>query len=264
MSLTNINSESVKNELKKIKLIATDIDGTLTKNGQFNSKLLSNLETLKQRNILVLLITGRSAGWCQSLVNYLPVWGIIAENGGVYALKESQSMKPLTAINNIREHRQLLQNNFEEIKQKFPHLQPSSDNQFRITDWTFDCHECSQEELLTIEKICQEKKWGFTYSHIQGHLKPLNQNKANGLITLKETYFQELSYSEIMTVGDSPNDESLFDKNLFHITVGVANIAKYLDKLKHKPFYITNLSESDGFGEIVQLLVEKNNQKSNL
>lgn len=256
MSLTKINFDSVKNELKNIKLIATDIDGTLTKNGQFNSQLLLSLETLKQQNILVLLITGRSAGWCQGLVNYLPVWGIIAENGGVYALKESQRIKPLTAINDLIEHRQLLQNNFEEIRQKFPHLQPSSDNQFRVTDWTFDCHECSQKELLTIEKICQQKKWGFTYSHIQGHLKPLNQNKANGLRTLKETYFQELSYSEIMTVGDSPNDESLFDKNLFPMNVGVANIAKYLDRLEHKPGYITNLSESDGFCELVQLLIQ--------
>ena len=255
MSLTKINFDSVKNELKNIKLIATDIDGTLTKNGQFSSQLLSSLETLKQQNILVLLITGRSAGWCQGLVNYLPVSGIIGENGGVYALKESQSMKPLTAINDIIEHRQLLQNNFEEIRQQFPHLQLSSDNQFRVTDWTFDCHECSQDELLTIEKICQQKKWGFTYSHIQGHLKPLNQNKANGLTTLKETYFPELSYSEIMTVGDSPNDESLFDKNLFPMNVGVANIAKYLDRLEHQPGYITNLSESDGFCELVQLII---------
>ena len=94
------------------------------------------------------------------------------------------------------------------------------------------------------------------FGHIQGHLKPLNQNKANGLITLKETYFQELSYSEIMTVGDSPNDESLFDKNLFPMNVGVANIAKYLDRLEHKPGYITNLSESDGFCELDQLLIQ--------
>ena len=68
MSPIKINIDSAKNELKKIKLIATDIDGTLTKNGQFSSQLLSSLETLKQQNILVLLITGRSAGWCQGLV----------------------------------------------------------------------------------------------------------------------------------------------------------------------------------------------------
>ena len=60
-----------------------------------------------------------------------------------------------------------------------------------------------------------------------------------------------------MTVGDSPNDESLFDKNLFSLTFGVANIAKYLETLEHKPLYITNLSESDGFGELVKLLVEQ-------
>ncbi|EAM50012.1 HAD hydrolase family protein [Crocosphaera watsonii WH 8501] len=111
---------------------------------------------------------------------------------------------------------------------------------FSSLDWAF-------------KLICE--KSGFTYSHIQGHLKPLNQNKANGLTTLKETYFPELSYSEIMTVGDSPNDESLFDKNLFPMNVGVANIAKYLDRLEHQPGYITNLSESDGFCELVQLII---------
>ncbi len=256
MSLTKISVESVIHNFKNIKLIATDIDGTLTKNGQFNSQLLSSLETLKQKNITVLLITGRSAGWCQGLVNYLPVWGIIGENGGVYALKESQRINPLTLIGDVIEHRQLLENNFQELQQTFPHLQPSFDNQFRVTDWTFDCHKCSQEELLTIEKICNKKNWGFTYSHIQGHLKPLNQNKAKGLMNLRETYFPDLSSSEIMTVGDSPNDESLFNKDCFSVTVGVANIAKYVERLEHKPVYVTNLPESDGFCELVDLLIE--------
>ena len=47
----------------------------------------------------------------------------------------------------------------------------------------------------------------------------------------------------------------IFNKNLFPMNVGVANIAKYLDRLEHKPGYITNLSESDGFCELVKLLV---------
>lgn len=255
MPLTKINKESIINEFKNIKLIATDIDGTLTKNGQFSSQLLSTLETLQQKNIKVLLITGRSAGWCQSIVNYLPVWGIIAENGGIYALKDEQNIKALTAIDNITEHRQLLENNFKEIQQKFPRLQQSSDNQFRVTDWTFDCHECSQDELLTIEKICEQKQWGFTYSHIQAHLKPLKQNKAQGLMTLKEKYFQDLSYSEIVTVGDSPNDESLFNQNLLPISVGVANILKYTERLQHQPVYITNLEEIHGFCELAKLVI---------
>ena len=254
MSLIKITQPSAIKQLKNIKMIATDIDGTLTKKGEFSSQLLSTLEQLQQHNILVILITGRSAGWCQGIVNYLPVWGIIAENGGVYCLKDNQTITPLTAIDNLTKHRQILQNNFESLKSQFPNLNTSSDNQFRITDWTFDCHELTQKTLLKIEKICYKNNWGFTYSHIQGHLKPLEQNKAKGLITFKENYFKSLSWEEIITVGDSPNDESLFDSNLFPISLGVNIILKYTEKLQYKPMYITNSSEIDGFCELAKLL----------
>ncbi len=255
MSLTNITHDSAIKQLKNIKLIATDIDGTLTKNGEFSSQLLSTLEQLQKHEIQVILITGRSAGWCQGIVNYLPVWGIIAENGGVYCLKEHQQITPLTAIDDIVKHRQMLHNNFEHIKTQFPELVTSSDNQFRITDWTFDCHEISQEQLLTIQEICNDNNWGFTYSHIQGHLKPVEQNKAQALVMIKDIYFNHLSVQEIMTVGDSPNDESLFNLDLFPISVGVNNILKYTDRLQYKPKYLTNLSEIDGFCELAQLLI---------
>ncbi|WP_107671031.1 HAD family hydrolase [Cyanothece sp. BG0011] len=255
MLLTKLTKELVTNQFKKIKLIATDIDGTLTKKGEFSSQLLSTLEQLQKHKIQVILITGRSAGWCQGIVNYLPVWGIIAENGGVYCLKNNQQITPLTAVDNVVKHRQSLQDNFEYLKSQFPHLVTSSDNQFRITDWTFDCHELSQEELLNIKKICDKNNWGFTYSHIQGHLKPVEQDKAKALISLKENYFKHLSLQEIMTVGDSPNDESLFNLDIFPVSVGVNNLLKYTEKLQHKPVYLTNLSEIDGFCELAKLLI---------
>ncbi len=255
MSLIQINHQSAIKQLKNVKMIATDIDGTLTRKGEFSSQLLSTLEQLQKHNIPVILITGRSAGWCQGIVNYLPVSGIIAENGGVYCLKENQQVIPLTAIDDLEKHRKILQNQFEYLQSQFSKLITSSDNQFRITDWTFDCHELSQEILLSIENICNQNTWGFTYSHIQGHLKPPEQNKAKGLITFKENYFKNLSWEEIIPVGDSPNDESLFDSNLFPISVGVNNILKYTERLKHKPLYITNLPEIDGFCELAQLLI---------
>ncbi len=256
MTLTKLTKELLTNQFKQIKVIATDIDGTLTKKGEFSSQLLSTLEQLQKHNIQVILITGRSAGWCQGLVNYLPVWGIIAENGGVYCLKDNQEITPLTAINDIKKHRKSLQYNFEYLKSQFPQLITSSDNQFRITDWTFDCHELTQGELLNIKQICDKNNWGFTYSHIQGHLKPIEQNKAKALMMIKETYFKQLSFQEIMTVGDSPNDESLFNADIFPISVGVSNILKYTERLQYKPIYLTNLSEIYGFCELANFLIE--------
>jgi HAD superfamily hydrolase (TIGR01484 family) len=70
--------------LSSVRLIATDMDGTLTKNGKFTSELLIALESLAAKNIAVLIVTGRSAGWVSAIANYLPIVGAIAENGGLF------------------------------------------------------------------------------------------------------------------------------------------------------------------------------------
>ena len=75
-------TEAQNNNLfNNIQLIATDMDGTLTKNGKFTSDLISALETLKHKNIDVLIVTGRSAGWVQTIANYLPIIGAISKAG---------------------------------------------------------------------------------------------------------------------------------------------------------------------------------------
>ena len=66
--LNNIN-------LSDIRLISSDVDGTLTQNGKFSSNSISTLLDLQSAGIKVLLVTGRSAGWVSALVNYLPVAG---------------------------------------------------------------------------------------------------------------------------------------------------------------------------------------------
>ena len=71
-------------EPAQIKLVATDMDGTLTRQGHFTSDLLQGLEQLQQASIAVVIVTGRSAGWVQGLAHYFPMAGAMAENGGVY------------------------------------------------------------------------------------------------------------------------------------------------------------------------------------
>ncbi|WP_242025302.1 HAD family hydrolase [Phormidium tenue] len=78
MTLLNLNQA----DLSDTRLIASDVDGTLTRNGKFSSDFISTLLDLQSSGIKVLLVTGRSAGWVSALVNYLPVSGAIAENGG--------------------------------------------------------------------------------------------------------------------------------------------------------------------------------------
>ncbi|MFM7885303.1 MAG: HAD hydrolase family protein [Pseudanabaena sp.] len=187
------------------------------------------------------------------MANYLPVVGAIAENGGIF-LQAYGQQDLLTAILNIPKHRILLENTFHHIKQLFPNLQASSDNQFRITDSTFDVDDLSTDDLEAISLQCQQMGWSFTYSNVQGHIKPPHQDKATGLLSVLSNHFPALNSQQVLTIGDSPNDEAMFNPELFPISVGVANILHYQDKMLHLPQYVTHESEFAGFQELALLL----------
>jgi hypothetical protein len=243
--------------LKNVRLIATDFDGTLTQNGKITANLLKTLNKLANNNISVLIVTGRSAGWVNSLINYLPVAGAIAENGGIF-YPNPDTLKFINHIENIKIHRQRLEETFSFLQAKFPKIRESTDNIFRLTDWTFDVQELDYHNLLKLEKLCLQKNWGFTYSTVQCHIKPLKQDKARGLQQIIKDYFPEITPQEIVTVGDSPNDQTLFNQDVFPLSVGVANVRDYLTVLQYPPAYITNLPENLGFCELVELILGYN------
>ncbi len=254
MSLIPFTEAIEANVLHDIRLIATDIDGTLTKQGKFTTDLLQALSQLKQAKIPIILITGRSAGWVQALKHYLPVTGAIAENGGLYYPFESDQPQFLISLNSLSQHRQNLAQAFQILQVQCPHLQASADNPFRFTDWTFDIQNISLSEIKLLTELCEELGWGFTYSTVQGHIKPKTQDKATGLLKVIQQYWSKLTPEQILTVGDSPNDQTLFNSELFPQSIGVANILEYSDQLTHKPRYITAGSEVEGFCQIVKVL----------
>lgn len=246
-------SNVAKNHLfKNVQLIATDMDGTLTRKGKFTAALILAFEDLAKANIKVLIVTGRSAGWVSGLVSYLPVFGAIAENGGLFYLAGHESPITLTSISNLSDHRQQLAEVFQQLQAEFPQIQESQDNRFRITDWTFDVQGISLVQLQQMNKICAELGWGFTYSNVQCHIKPLAQDKAIGLLQVLREYFPQYTPEQVVTVGDSPNDESLFNSEYFPISVGVANALEYANQLKYQPAYLTAAREGEGFCELVR------------
>lgn len=257
MFIKPVSEALAANLSQDIRLIATDMDGTLTQKGKFSANLLHALEALRQAKIDVLIVTGRSAGWVNAVQSYLPITGAIAENGGLYYSNCSETAEFLTEIQDLNFHRQKLAETFRLLQSKFPQIQESSDNCFRLTDWTFDVAGLSISELETIDTICQQEGWGFTYSTVQCHIKPIEQNKASSLLQVLDKYFPQLITKQIITVGDSPNDESLFDRSVFPFSVGVANVLHYVDRLQYRPAYVTNLAESEGFCELVKLFTGK-------
>lgn len=259
MAFTPIEQSKSQNSWKNLRLIATDMDGTLTQQGKFTASLLQALEQLQAAGILVLIVTGRSAGWVSGLVAYLPVAGAIAENGGLFYTPDNAQPVALTPIPDLVAHRQHLAVAFQHLQSEFPQLQESSDNSFRLTDWTFDNRHLTRTHLHRLEALCTALGWGFTYSSIQCHIKPVSQDKATGLLQVLQRYFPQCSPQQVLTVGDSPNDASLFNPEVFPVSVGVANVLDYASELIYQPAYVTQAGEGKGFYELVQYVVRLSN-----
>jgi HAD superfamily hydrolase (TIGR01484 family) len=236
-----------------IRLIATDIDGTLTSNNKFTPALFHAIDSINAKGIKLLLVTGRSAGWVGAINNYLPGAGAIAENGGIY-FNSSGEYDLITPIESIDAHREELANRFWELQERYPQIEESIDNQFRVTDWTFDVAGLTDGELGEIAAQCERWGYSFTFSTVQCHIKPLKQDKSVGILWALEQYFPGITTDNILTVGDSPNDASMFERELFPHSVGVANVRHYRDRLLHQPQYLTKLPEVAGFCELVDLL----------
>ncbi len=247
-------------DARNIRLVATDMDGTLTQNGKFTTELLQALADLASAGIDVLIVTGRSAGWVSGLTNYLPIAGAIAENGGLFYHSGCETPVALTAIPDKTRHRTKLAQCFQQLQTEVPQIRESSDNCFRITDWTFDVSGLNTVQLQRLAELCQIQGWGFTYSNVQCHIKPLGQDKAIGLLQVLHQYYPHLTLEQVVTVGDSPNDESLFDASKFPLSVGVANVLHYTEQLAHQPMYITDAAEGIGFCELAQFLIQASQQ----
>lgn len=251
--LQALTTEAARAALGQVRLVATDMDGTLTQAEAFTPSLLTTLEKLREAQMPVVITTGRSAGWVNGLLHYLPVVLAIAENGGLYFTKTNTYPTFLQPI--PHNHRQLLLQQFQRLQQRYPQLKESSDNAFRLTDWTFEVTGLSIEDLEWMTANCLVNGWGFTYSTVQCHIKPLPQDKASGLTQVIAQQFPDLAHHQVLTIGDSPNDESMFDPGQFPTSVGVANVRHYLQMLAHHPAFVTQAEEGKGFEELANLLL---------
>ena len=258
-----------------VRVLATDMDGTLTTDGCFRPALLRAFEDLAAAGIVVLVVTGRSAGWTHGLAKYLPVAGTIAENGGWFYASDSLAAElgwstarrergeNLMNLGDgtgdgdvgVDAHRDRLAQTFGVLKRQCPKLETTGDNRFRLTDWTFDVAGVTDEELGAIADRCRVDGWGFTYSTVQGHILSPGQNKAIALRQVLDLAFEGCPSDRVVTVGDSPNDAPLFDLSSFPRSVGVANVLDYRDELPYAPAAVTAAAEGEGFCELVRWLL---------
>lgn len=242
-----------------IRLVFTDIDDTLTQQGQLQAEAYSALWQLKKNGIKVVPVTGRPAGWCELIARQWPVDGVVGENGGFYFRYSNREMKRHYVFNEEQrlENRKNLNLIRDEILAKIPGVAVASDQFCRLMDLAIDfCEDVPavpREQVLKVVKIFESHGAQAKVSsiHVNGWFGDYNK-----LSMCKEFAKNELqmdlksSQKNVAFVGDSPNDEPLFE--FFENSFAVANISDFEDLLVHKPRYKLSKNFGLGFEEFVQ------------
>ncbi|BAC90721.1 HAD family hydrolase [Gloeobacter violaceus] len=237
----------------QIALVATDIDGTLTRSGRLPPETLEGIDRLRAAGIAVVLVTGRSAGWANALAHYLAVDAVIAENGAGYYLGGSETEWMSLVQLDTNNHRAALAECFAHLQMLYPSLIPSTDNRYRLSDWTFAVAGLESNSLKYMRCVCEKYGFDFIWSAVQAHIKPLECNKGQALRQVLATHFPYLLIQQVLTVGDSPNDSDLFAPE-FDYSFAVANLRRHTDQMRQLPRYIAEQAESTGFLVILETL----------
>ena len=245
--------------------VLTDIDDTLTTEGSITQEALQALSDLKTAGLMVIPITGRPIGWSMPFASTWPVDAIVAENGAVALVHD-------TATNHVKK---IYQNNLSTRSSNFQEMQRISqrilkeipgtfmaqDSHGRETDIAIDhseFHQLSKEKIQQVVQLLENEGMTVTISSIHINAWFGDHNKWLGAQwILKELTGRDLKreLDQWVYVGDSTNDQVMFEH--FTHSVGVANIRRFENDLKHLPQYITQQERGAGFAEVQKSLLLK-------
>jgi hydroxymethylpyrimidine pyrophosphatase-like HAD family hydrolase len=238
-------------DLHAVRLVASDVDGTLTSAGRISSSAVSALESLAGAGIQVLLVTGRSAGWGAALAAYTPgVMGVVAENGAVLCLPGADVAPVVFEGLPSRAKVAAMDAAVSEVLAGHPGLAPGRDNFCRLTDRTVAARP--DVSATAVASIAARHGLRHTYSTVHHHLSSSGLDKRSGVLRALDHLGTGLDPARhVVTVGDSANDGPLFAAGTFAVTVGVAGS----EGLAVPPQAVTTAPGGEGFIELARALL---------
>ncbi len=232
-----------------IRLIMTDVDGTLLTSGEYVSpEVVEAISRLREQGIIVGLVSGRTIPRLENLTSFAGTDGpIIAENGGSARLKAGGKLVDLGYS------RQPALEAMKKLKKLFPGtLQEKEDNNDRLVDVAFRTSGIAADELRKHLENIQ-----LLDSSYMLHLLQEGASKGRTLMSLLgRIEGGDLSPEKVMVFGDSLTDISLFE--LFPHSVMVINPrlpAEQVEPVRELAEYISSLACGDGFIEVANHIV---------
>jgi hypothetical protein len=255
--------------------VFTDIDDTLTTLGSITADARQALSDLKAAGLIVIPITGRPIGWCESLVAGTAPWPVdamVAENGGVAFVRKNDPQallderKPLSKLYQqdagIRAHNQTRMKQIAaRVMAEVPGVTLSRDGGGRETDLAFDYNEFARLSPETVQRVVAMLRHAgmhTTVSSIHIHGCFCDFTKWTGARWIvRELFGRDLAQEldQWVFVGDSGNDQAMFEH--FTHSVGVANISHCAAQMQHLPRYITPSERGAGFAEVARSILDR-------
>ncbi len=225
----------------KIKVLATNVDGTLTNmKHKISVKAIEAIRKLEKKGFPVILASGNALCVLKTLKNYIGCSGaLIAEGGGVVEYKDTVKI-----LGKGEEARKAL----TKLKEKFgDKVEESWTNPYRWVDVALKRTVDKNLILKVIQNFPHLKLLdsGFAY-----HILDKNVDKGKGLkVAVRLMGFK---IKETAVIGDSETDIEMF--KVAGLKIALANAPKQLKILAN---HTTKKSNGEGFTEAVKLILSE-------
>ncbi len=262
-SLPRAWASASEDELKKVRGVCLDIDETLSTRGKLTSEAYEALWALNQSGFAVVPITGRPAGWCDQIARFWPVDAVVGENGAFTFFMQKGVRRRLDTPGTQLDAKVKLGKLAKKVLERFPQAKWASDQGYREFDLAIDvCEDVKpwpQPEVEELIALCVAEGAHVKLSSIHVNTWFGDYDKKKGFqnwLTHESPGFEKglaPGEGEWLFIGDSPNDEPMFSS--FQLSVGVANLHHYMDRLKNPPLWITEAESGAGFVEMARKLI---------
>ena len=211
MSQSYVNIDS--GLANRIRLVMTDVDGTITDfRGHVEAVAEEAIHALLRQGVMVGFVSGRTLPRLDVPAREIGIDGpIIGENGGIAKLKTTGELLDL-GYSRLPALRDL-----ERLRKLFPEaIESTKDDADRLVDVGFKAPGVDTAELRKHLRESELLDSGYML-----HLMQKGVSKGGTLMRILDRIDDGLSPEEVVAVGDSPTDMSLFE--LFPHSVLVLN-----------------------------------------
>ncbi|MEH3086076.1 MAG: HAD-IIB family hydrolase [Xylophilus ampelinus] len=264
--------------------VFTDIDDTLTTDGDITPDALRALADLRAAGLPVIAVTGRPVGWSEDFAATWPLDAVVAENGAVALVPQADGAPPPAEIPDenarqpaLRLRRVLskiylqdaaaraanfarMQQVLQRILREVPGAAASRDSPGRETDIAIDHSEFASLPPAAIDRvvaIMRSEGMRATVSSIHVNGWYGDHDKWVGARWIVRALLDRALDAETgrwAYVGDSTNDERMFAA-FPESSVGVANIARFAPRLARLPAWLAPSERGAGFAEVARALL---------